>query len=111
MSESPSLIRSAEPLTPSQRDRVEVLRERFERELSSLGRKHGLHHAAAARSTFQQLDCGAAWVYLRREGPENDDSTFRAFYADVSRLSAEIAAELRKVLTVRQRVVLQAVDY
>lgn len=109
-----SAARQAQPLTGEQREKIEALREAFETEHAKLRVRHGLHRFPELPESWKRIECSMGWVYAERRLDERDDDErwpLQDYYADLSRLSAETASSLREVLTVRQRVLVQAVDY
>ena len=103
--------RRAEPLSASQRERIAALRVSFDAQYARLRIKHKLHRFEEIEHNWLQLNCGSAYVYLQRQEDDGDDWALKEYYVDVAELSAETAAALREILTVRQRVLLQSVDY
>lgn len=99
-----------EPLTQEQRDKIAALREQFEADYDQLRRRYDVPDVRTYNDNYIAIHSDEGRVELQRK--KNVDSRSKAqdwsaYYQDLGRLSDDVVEKLRKVLTVRQRILLQ----
>lgn len=108
--------RNTEPLTAAQHKKIVALRKDFEKQYAALRVRHHMIDIEEIDSDYRQILCDAGIVTLRRESGdaahEESDTEKRRndFLRDLVALNRKSIAKLRAILTVRQRILLQAID-
>ena len=112
--EAMAIMRSAEPLTPTQRTRIEALEDRHEERENAIRERHTpkAQREAADDPTTLNLITPMGTVVLRRVDAPNDGGGFAfpgmepanpEMTKEMRRLDLETLRELRGILTINQR--------